>query len=148
MENKTFNKEQLLSNIKESFFSQNVDFETALIQNDIMYQVEKVMEKKGMKKKELAQKMDVSAAYVSQLFGNFTKMSVKDIAKIKIALGMELDFKFREENAPSFIVAISPYTHGQIDYSDKLTKVNHQQGIELNGNSLENFEASEYSMTA
>lgn len=56
------------------------------------------MEKVGLTKKEVADKMDRSQAYISQILNGSRNMTLRTLADIAYALNIKPKFKFDEEN--------------------------------------------------
>lgn len=76
------------------------EIEASFIQTQFMYQVGQYLKQNKLPKKYLAEKMGVSRSYLSQLFGEFTNLSLLDMAKIKLALDVEVKVSIEPKKAP------------------------------------------------
>ena len=56
---------------------------------DVALQLGKILEKRGFQRKELAKKVGVSPAYISELLNGATNMTLLTLSKFAIALGLE-----------------------------------------------------------
>jgi len=56
------------------------------LKDHLAVQLKSLMERKGISKKELAQRMGVSQSYLNEVFAG-EKLSLKTVAKILVALG-------------------------------------------------------------
>jgi len=67
---------------------------------DISYHLKKLMEKKNMTKKQLAEKMGVKPSYITKIFSG-SNISIKTVAKVLAALEVDAEIllKEREENS-------------------------------------------------
>lgn len=68
---------------------------------DIAEKITTYMEKENISRAELARSMEVSRAYISQLFGDRRNMTLHTLAKISIALGIDWKFQLRHRDANS-----------------------------------------------
>lgn len=68
---------------------------------DIAEKIATYMEKKNISRAELAKSMEVSRAYISQLFGDRRNMTLHTLAKISIALGINWKFRLRQRDVDS-----------------------------------------------
>jgi DNA-binding Xre family transcriptional regulator len=76
-----------LKDLKKEF-EEDWEFILYGLQLDISYQLKKQMERKGMTKKELAQKSGISTKKLTKIFsGDITNL--RDVAKICAALGLD-----------------------------------------------------------
>ncbi len=48
------------------------------------------MKKHNISRSELAQRMDVSEAFISRIFSEYQNFTLKTLAKLEVALGMEI----------------------------------------------------------
>lgn len=67
---------------------------------DISYQLKKLMEKKKMTKKQLAEKMGVKPSYITKIFSG-SNISIKTIAKVLAALEIDAEILLRERKTES-----------------------------------------------
>ena len=56
---------------------------------DVAYYLKELMKQKGLTKKELAKKMNVSPAYITKIFSGDCNISLKTIAKVLSALQID-----------------------------------------------------------
>ncbi len=64
---------------------------------DISYQLKELMRKKGLTKKQLAEKMGVKPSYITKIFGG-GNISIKTIAKVLAALEVESEIVLKEKS--------------------------------------------------
>ena len=64
---------------------------------DISVQIYKQMKKLGINKKELAEKLNVSKSYITQLLKGKSNMTIETLIKVAEALGMTLQIKLVEK---------------------------------------------------
>ena len=67
---------------------------------DISYQLKKLMEKKKMTKKQLAEKMGVKPSYITKIFSG-SNISIKTIAKVLAALEIDAEILLKERKTES-----------------------------------------------
>jgi len=72
----------------EEEFRNDPEFIYELLKEHLALQLKKLMEEKGLNKKELARRMGVSPSYITKIFGG-DNISLKTIAKVLAALGEE-----------------------------------------------------------
>lgn len=65
---------------------------------DLSYALKKIMEEKGLTKKELAERMGVSPAYITKIFKG-SNISLRTVAKILSALEVDARIDFRIINS-------------------------------------------------
>ncbi len=70
----------------EEEFKKDPEFIYELLKEHLALQLKKLMERKGITKKELARRMGVSPSYITKIFGG-DNISLKTIAKVLAALG-------------------------------------------------------------
>jgi transcriptional regulator with XRE-family HTH domain len=75
-------------------------FKLTYLENKIMEAVVREMNKKGISRTTLADKMGVTKSYVSKLLNNGSNVTIKKLLQIGEALGCNVDVSFlpREEN--------------------------------------------------
>ena len=64
---------------------------------DISYQLKEKKKKKGLTKKQLAEKMGVKPSYITKIFGG-GNISIKTIAKVLAALEVESEIVLKEKS--------------------------------------------------
>ena len=89
--------------LNEYRFDEEFIYEGLLL--DISSQLKKLMEEKGITKKELAERMGVSPSYITKIFGG-NNISLKTIAKVLSALEVDatLEIKKKSENSTETFV--------------------------------------------
>jgi len=83
----------------------------------IMIELEKIRKQKRMKYSEIAEKLNLSKAFVSQLFSGDKLMNLKTLAKINQLFNLKVDFNFetleteinQSENVISFKIMTEKY---------------------------------------
>lgn len=63
---------------------------------DLSYNLKKIMEEKGITKKQLAQRMGVSPAYITKIFRG-TNISLKTVAKVLAALKVDARIELKTD---------------------------------------------------
>jgi ribosome-binding protein aMBF1 (putative translation factor) len=85
--NSLLEKERIVSKLQEVLRFQNndekLDFEAEMIHLEVMNHIRLLMEKQGMNKKMLAEKLQTSKGYVSQLFSGDKIINLKLLAKLQ-----------------------------------------------------------------
>jgi len=89
-----------------SFKNQNekIEHEADMISLRMAVEIEKLIEEKGLTKKEFAQKIGTSAAYVTQVLRGDKRINMKFLAQILQGFDVSFDFGFQEieeTNSPS-----------------------------------------------
>ena len=74
----------------EDEYRKDPDYITEKTFLETMEKVLAVMEDKGISKAELAERMDVSRAYISKLFNNSTNLTLTTLAKLSVALDISI----------------------------------------------------------
>jgi len=74
-----------------------IEYKIESIAFDISVQIYKQMEKLGINKKELAEKLNVSKSYITQLLKGKSNMTIETLIKVAEALGMTLQIKLVEK---------------------------------------------------
>lgn len=90
-----------------SFKNQNekIEHEADMISLRMAVEIEKLIEEKGLTKKEFAQKIGTSAAYVTQVLRGDKRINMKFLAQILQGFDVSFDFGFQEieeTGSPSF----------------------------------------------
>lgn len=81
----------------EEEFRNDPEFIQELLKEHLALQLKKLMEEKGLTKKELARRMGVSPSYITKIFeGN--NISLKTVAKVLVALGEENKYLYLLSN--------------------------------------------------
>jgi transcriptional regulator with XRE-family HTH domain len=70
---------------------------------DIAMQVNDSLEERGIAQKELAQRLGVSQAYVSQILGGKTNLTILTLCKVAAALGLQPFIKLEESISKNII---------------------------------------------
>ncbi|WP_022850955.1 helix-turn-helix domain-containing protein [Limisalsivibrio acetivorans] len=71
-----------------------IDIQTDMVKLQVSTALKELMESKGYTKKILAEKMEVSPAYVTKIFGG-DNISLKTIAKVAVALDIHMGIKLK-----------------------------------------------------
>ncbi len=79
--------------LKEYKYDSDFIYEGLIL--DISTKLKRLMEKKGVTKKQLAERMDVSPSYVTKIFGG-SNISFKTLAKILAALEIDATISIGE----------------------------------------------------
>lgn len=66
------------------------------LMTELAAQVARKLEKEGLKQKDLAERMGKSPGWISRFMNDPTNFSIKKLVEIAVALGMELDVRFKE----------------------------------------------------
>ena len=74
-----------------------IEYKIESIAFDISVQIYKQMEKLGINKKDLAEKLNVSKSYITQLLKGKSNMTIETLIKVAEALGMTLQIKLVEK---------------------------------------------------
>ena len=86
--------------IKEAFSFENeeekIQFEAEMIHFDLIEEVSKLMEVKGMKKADLAKALGTTKGYVTQLFTGDRLFNMKTLAKLQKILGVKVKVELIE----------------------------------------------------
>lgn len=70
---------------------------------ELASQVKRKLERESLRQKDLAKRLDKSEGWISRFMNDPTNFSIKKLVEIAVALGMELDIKFKESaKMPSF----------------------------------------------
>ena len=74
-----------------------IEYKIESVAFDISVQIYKQMKKLGINKKELAEKLNVSKSYITQLLKGKSNMTIETLIKVAEALGMTLQIKLVEK---------------------------------------------------
>jgi len=69
------------------------EFVAELLALTVVEQIHELMEKQGVNRSQLAERMGVSRAYVTKLFGSPPNMTLQSIAQLALALGLKPEVK-------------------------------------------------------
>jgi transcriptional regulator with XRE-family HTH domain len=87
--------------IKEAFSFENeeekIQFEAEMIHLDLIEEISKLMEAKGMKRADLAKALGTTKGYVTQLFSGDRFLNIKTLAKIKNIFDVKIKIEFQEK---------------------------------------------------
>ena len=72
---------------------QEIEHRTQMISYRILSEIEKVLERRGLTKKELAQKIGTSASYITQLYRGNKLVNMHFMGKCEEALGISFEIK-------------------------------------------------------
>ncbi len=94
---------QDLETIKD-FYKKNLDdtafdleYESRMISYRFLSEVDKIMETRGIKKKELAIMLGTSASYITQLFNGNKLINLPTLAKLQHALGIKFSISLEDD---------------------------------------------------
>lgn len=62
---------------------------------DLMSQIKTAMKNKGMKQRQLAERLGVSRSYVSRLFYDPHNMSIGKLIELGAVVGLEVDIRYK-----------------------------------------------------
>lgn len=74
---------------------------------ELAAQVAQKLQREGLKQKDLADKLDKSQGWISRFMNDPTNFSIKKLVEIGVALGMNLEVKFKD---PITIPNVKPKT--------------------------------------
>ena len=74
-----------------------IEYKIESVAFDISVQIYKQMEKLGINKKDLAEKLNVSKSYITQLLKGKSNMTIETLIKVAEALGMTLQIELVEK---------------------------------------------------
>jgi len=91
-ESLTYQLEEIKSIFKEKkSFKEKVEFEAQMLAFTFLSEIEREMDKMGMKKKDLAQAVGTSAGYITQLFRGNKLPNLTILAAMGIAVGKQFN---------------------------------------------------------
>jgi len=70
--------------------NEQIEFDAIGIQLTFLFKVQDIMDKKGISRSDLAEKMGTSRAYITQLFGAKKFINMKTIAKLQKILDIKV----------------------------------------------------------
>lgn len=76
-----------------------LEFAIEELRADVQYEVLRAMKQAGMSQADLARKLGVSQAWVSQILGDDANLTVESLAKVFLALGGQCHFSARPMEA-------------------------------------------------
>ncbi|HPY13296.1 MAG TPA: helix-turn-helix transcriptional regulator [bacterium] len=79
--------------------NEKIEFDAMKIQMKFLFKIQDIMDKRGMSRKDLAQKMETSKAFVTQLFGSDKFLNMKTIAKLQNIFNIRIEINPVEKNA-------------------------------------------------
>ncbi|MDX9806126.1 MAG: helix-turn-helix transcriptional regulator [bacterium] len=79
--------------------NEKIEFDAMKIQMKFLFKIQDIMDKRGMSRKDLAQKMETSKAFVTQLFGSDKFLNMKTIAKLQNIFDIRIEINPVEKNA-------------------------------------------------
>lgn len=77
---------------------EKIEFDAVKIQLSFLFKIQDIMDKNGISRKDLAEKMGTSKAFVTQLFGAEKFLNMKNIAKLQNVLDIKIDISPIEKN--------------------------------------------------
>lgn len=78
--------------------NEKIEFDAIKIQLEFLFKIQDIMDKNGISRKDLAEKMGTSKAFVTQLFGAEKFLNMKNIAKLQNILNIKIDINPIEKN--------------------------------------------------
>lgn len=75
---------------------------------DLAYLFVDEMERQGLSKKELAEKMGIGQSRLSNLLNTQPNMTLETIAQFELALGVDLTFTLEKDNGALTLPAVNP----------------------------------------
>lgn len=103
---------------------------------DVLADVTRILHEKNMSKKDLAEKMDVTPAYITKIMRGNENLSMETIAKIAVALDCEI-------KSPCIYDPNQEYCGNLYDFAKmniKVSRVENKTSIEM----IENFDTIKY----
>ncbi|MFA8342048.1 MAG: helix-turn-helix domain-containing protein [Rhodothermaceae bacterium] len=98
----TSTKKTIEENFKELLTFDNVDekinFEAEILSLNVMHKVKNLMDENNMNKKQLADKLNVSRAYVTRLFSADKLVNFKVLAKLQRVFDIKFDIIPMQKN--------------------------------------------------
>lgn len=74
-----------------ALYRDDAEFKAEVVLLDLNEQIVSWMQRQGLKRSELAERLGVSRAYVTQLLAGNPNLTVKTLCRIAIALGVEVN---------------------------------------------------------
>ena len=96
MERVTIDVEDTIKELEEKY-KDDPECRAIRLYYDIIVEILDTMDKQGVNQRELAKKMEVSEAWVSQFFNGYKNFRLSTIGKIEVALGIKLEVSKRQE---------------------------------------------------
>jgi ribosome-binding protein aMBF1 (putative translation factor) len=90
------NEKRLKELLKFRNEDDKINYLTEALHLDIIAEIEKLMEKKGVTKAGLAKKLNTSKSYITQLFIADKILNLKTIVKLEKIFKAKLKFEFRD----------------------------------------------------
>ena len=75
-----------------------LELEAKLIMAKFLEKIQEIATQKGLKKKDLAQKIGTSASYITQLYRGHKLLNLMTLAKLQRALNIEFDVAIKGSN--------------------------------------------------
>jgi transcriptional regulator with XRE-family HTH domain len=75
-----------------------LELEAKLIMAKFLEKIQEIATQKGLKKKDLAQKIGTSASYITQLYRGHKLLNLMTLAKLQRALNIEFDVALKGSN--------------------------------------------------
>jgi transcriptional regulator with XRE-family HTH domain len=75
-----------------------LELEAKLIMAKFLEKIQEIATQKGLKKKDLAQKIGTSASYITQLYRGYKLLNLMTLAKLQRALNIEFDVAIKGSN--------------------------------------------------
>ena len=75
-----------------------LELEAKLIMAKFLEKIQEIATQKGLKKKDLAQKIGTSASYITQLYRGHKLLNLMTLAKLQRALNIDLDVAIKGSN--------------------------------------------------
>lgn len=79
--------------------NEKIEFDAMKIQMKFLFKIQDIMDKRGMSRKDLSEKMETSKAFVTQLFGSDKFLNMKTIAKLQNIFDIRIEINPVEKNA-------------------------------------------------
>jgi ribosome-binding protein aMBF1 (putative translation factor) len=82
--------------------NEKIEFDAMKIQMEFLFKIQDIMDKRGMSRKDLSEKMETSKAFVTQLFGSDKFLNMKTIAKLQNIFDIKIEIIPIDKNTEKF----------------------------------------------
>ncbi len=79
----------------------SIEYKVESVANDVALQISGLLEAAGISRADLARRIGVSRAYISQSLEGKNNMTIAEMVKLGDALGAELAIRFRAQSEPA-----------------------------------------------
>ncbi|HQO91246.1 MAG TPA: helix-turn-helix transcriptional regulator [bacterium] len=82
--------------------NEKIEFDAMKMQMEFLFKIQDIMDKRGMSRKDLSEKMETSKAFVTQLFGLDKFLNMKTIAKLQNIFDIKIEIIPIDKNTEKF----------------------------------------------